>query len=296
VEATVGKMNNVTVAANSGSGIVVFGALTLSNSLVATNEPTDCVGELAADRFSLVADVGADCVVQRSSSPTTAGDVEPRLGRLGDHGGDTDTIEILPGSPAIDGGPSAADNALVTVTPCEPTDQRGMPGPQGRWTEHDDDLRCDLGAYERRPACPCKSFVAGEIPKVSQAKWKRCVRKAVETRHPGRAGRKTRRTTLRRVFADDRNTRCFDRRPAEDPDRDGILSAEDNCPTRHNPNQRDTWTATVEATGATGTGTETASRTTTTTASGWPTTRPTRTVTAWAMPATPARARATVPT
>ena len=56
---------------------------------------------------------------------------DPELGMLGDHGGFTQTIPILEGSPAIDTGNDSK---------CHSTDQRGTTRPQG--------LRCDIGAYE----------------------------------------------------------------------------------------------------------------------------------------------------
>jgi len=56
---------------------------------------------------------------------------DPVLGMLGDHGGFTQTIPLLEGSPAIDTGNDSK---------CHSTDQRGTTRPQG--------LRCDIGAYE----------------------------------------------------------------------------------------------------------------------------------------------------
>jgi hypothetical protein len=56
---------------------------------------------------------------------------EINLGTLGDNGGPTQTIPLLPGSAAIDAG----DN-----TNCPATDQRGVTRPQG--------AGCDAGAYE----------------------------------------------------------------------------------------------------------------------------------------------------
>ncbi|MBN2147237.1 MAG: Ig-like domain repeat protein [Anaerolineales bacterium] len=55
----------------------------------------------------------------------------PLLGTLGDYGGNTQTIPLLPGSPAID----AADDAI-----CPGNDQRGVTRPQGEG--------CDMGAFE----------------------------------------------------------------------------------------------------------------------------------------------------
>ena len=55
----------------------------------------------------------------------------PQLGPLADNGGPTQTMALLPGSPAIDAG----DNIH-----CPPTDQRGIARPQGP--------SCDIGAFE----------------------------------------------------------------------------------------------------------------------------------------------------
>ncbi|MCS7222228.1 MAG: choice-of-anchor Q domain-containing protein [Anaerolineae bacterium] len=66
---------------------------------------------------------------------TASGDLnhtDPRLGPLQDNGGPTPTHALLPGSPAINAG---------TNVGCPPTDQRGVPRPQGP--------RCDIGAFER---------------------------------------------------------------------------------------------------------------------------------------------------
>ncbi len=59
--------------------------------------------------------------------------VDPMLGALADNGGPTETMALLPGSPAIDGVPPTGAN-------CPPTDQRGVPRPQGP--------ACDIGAFE----------------------------------------------------------------------------------------------------------------------------------------------------
>jgi hypothetical protein len=56
------------------------------------------------------------------------------LGSLGANGGPTETIPLLPGSPAIDAG----DAQL-----CPPADQRGVVRPMG--------ARCDIGAFEFEP-------------------------------------------------------------------------------------------------------------------------------------------------
>ena len=60
-------------------------------------------------------------------------DADPLLGVLGDYGGFTQTLPLLPGSAAIDTG---------GVSICPEEDQRGITRPQG--------AGCDMGAYESR--------------------------------------------------------------------------------------------------------------------------------------------------
>ncbi|MBS1878110.1 MAG: CSLREA domain-containing protein [Actinobacteria bacterium] len=60
----------------------------------------------------------------------------PLLGPLADNGGPTATMALSPSSPAIDAGDAS----------CPPTDQRGVPRPQG--------AGCDIGAFELVPAKP----------------------------------------------------------------------------------------------------------------------------------------------
>jgi len=60
-------------------------------------------------------------------------DADPLLGGLGDYGGFTQTLPLLPGSAAIDSG----DDTI-----CPESDQRGVVRPQG--------AGCDMGAYESR--------------------------------------------------------------------------------------------------------------------------------------------------
>jgi hypothetical protein len=62
---------------------------------------------------------------------------DPLLGPLANNGGETDTMAIATGSPAIDAG----DSAL-----CLPTDQRGVARPIGSG--------CDIGAFEYAPPPP----------------------------------------------------------------------------------------------------------------------------------------------
>jgi uncharacterized repeat protein (TIGR01451 family) len=121
-------MQNSTLSGNSassGGGIYSSGTLNYQNTLVA-NSPSggDCAnsGTIGVNVRNLVED--------GSCSPALSGD--PLLGPLADNGGDTLTHDLLYGSPALE----AADDAT-----CLPTDQRGVPRPQGS--------HCDVGAVEK---------------------------------------------------------------------------------------------------------------------------------------------------
>ncbi len=69
------------------------------------------------------------------SDPIAAFGVDPMLGSLDYHGGDTRTVALLDGSPALDvGGSTDIDGNVVS------TDQRGVTRPQGEG--------CDIGSFE----------------------------------------------------------------------------------------------------------------------------------------------------
>ncbi|MCB0043383.1 MAG: hypothetical protein KDE23_27030, partial [Caldilinea sp.] len=98
------------------------GALYLRNSLAANSAGgADCVnnGTIVENINSLMAD--GSCGAAFSG--------EALLGDLGEYGGDTQTVPLLPGSPAIDAG---------DVGTCLTTDQRGV----------DRVGTCDIGAFE----------------------------------------------------------------------------------------------------------------------------------------------------
>ena len=68
---------------------------------------------------------------------------DPLLGPLQNNGGPTQTMALLPGSPAIDAGnPSGCTDGQGHLLK---TDQRGMPRP-----DREDIVGCDMGAYERQ--------------------------------------------------------------------------------------------------------------------------------------------------
>ena len=117
---------NTSSPGNGGGGIANFSDLVLRNTLIAnSNGDADCSnsGTIAENSNNLIED--------GSCSAALSGD--PLLGVLGDYGGDTQTLPLLPGSPALDAGDAGA---------CLTTDQRGVTRPQGSG--------CDIGAFESR--------------------------------------------------------------------------------------------------------------------------------------------------
>ena len=141
---------NSTIAGNSvgaagvGGGLAIYNptpgvvtALSVKNTIVAGNTgpggASDCgaVAMLTSDH-NISSD--ASCMF---SDPGSKQNTNPLLGGLANNGGETDTLALQPGSPAIDAGTNAG---------CPPTDQRGVTRPQGR--------ACDIGAFELAQPVP----------------------------------------------------------------------------------------------------------------------------------------------
>jgi hypothetical protein len=148
------SINSSTVSGNLG-GIV--GAATLQNSIVANNgSGGNCNGPVTST-FSLSSD--ATC---RLNGPGDVNSTNPRLGTLGPHGGPTQTIPLLSGSPAIDAGnPSGCTDGLGHLLK---TDQRGLPRP-----DTGERSGCDMGAYESQSPPPATHFSVSAPSTVQQA-------------------------------------------------------------------------------------------------------------------------------
>ncbi len=78
------------------------------------------------------------------SDPGSRPGTNPDLGPLANNGGETDTLALLPGSPAINAG---------TNTGCPPADQRGVTRPQQGV--------CDIGAFEYVPSADLQLAKSG---------------------------------------------------------------------------------------------------------------------------------------
>jgi predicted outer membrane repeat protein len=149
-------VTNSTIANNLGSGIKSYGATTVHHSTIAGN---DLIGiEVLEGGFestlnivnSIIANNALDCVRMNGAGAienisnlieTTGEDEQscgtalitddPNFAALADNGGPTQTMALLPVSPAINAG---------TNDGCPETDQRGVTRPQGS--------QCDIGAFE----------------------------------------------------------------------------------------------------------------------------------------------------
>lgn len=155
---------NASVSANhaglrdpfAGGGILNSGgSLTTTNTLVAKNTATadtgvDIAGTVTNDGgYNLIGD-GSDMdgLVQGQNGNLVgdgANPIDPKLDALGDNGGPTLTMALLPGSPAI----MAANNAE-----CPDTDQRSEPRFEGGI--------CDIGAFETSYKAPSITGVPSE--------------------------------------------------------------------------------------------------------------------------------------
>jgi hypothetical protein len=127
-----------TVVGNSatiGGGIYrELQTTTLLATLVAGNSAADspqCSGPLQSGGWNLISST-TQCVINEKKSDRY--DRPARIGKLGDHGGPTETVPI--------GNKSPAKNAIPGASCPVGRDQRGIRRPQGR--------RCDIGAFERK--------------------------------------------------------------------------------------------------------------------------------------------------
>jgi predicted outer membrane repeat protein len=106
---------------------------TITNTIISGNTAAgakaNCGGALTVVSSNNLSD-DASCLFTDAASKTG----DPKLGQLANNGGETDTLALLAGSPAIDAG---------TVAGCPASDQRGVLRPFG--------TACDIGAFEYQP-------------------------------------------------------------------------------------------------------------------------------------------------
>lgn len=135
-------INNSTLSGNNaylGGAIDVYNApAVLQNTIVANNGGGNCFASLTSHGYNLSSDGSCNF-----NGPGDMNDINPLLGPLQNNGGPTQTMALLPGSPAIDAGnPAGCTDGQGHLLR---TDQRGMPRP-----DKEDTSGCDVGAYERQ--------------------------------------------------------------------------------------------------------------------------------------------------
>ncbi|PYT69840.1 MAG: hypothetical protein DMG39_17505 [Acidobacteria bacterium] len=131
-------ISNSTISGNNPNGIANNQgfSVTLQNSIVSNNAGSNCSSGMVSNGYNLSSD--GTCTF---NSRGDLNNHDPLLGPLQNNGGPTQTMALLPGSPAIDGGnPAGCTDGLGNLLK---TDQRGMPRP-----DKEDTGGCDMGAYE----------------------------------------------------------------------------------------------------------------------------------------------------
>jgi hypothetical protein len=127
------KLTNCTVSANSagnGGGLYNDSEAILTNTIIAGNTTlpngagaaSDISSEFAnvSGSYNLIGTGGSGGLSNNDGNHNQVGVANPGLAPLGDYGGPTETMALMPKSPAIDKG-----NATITGVTLPPTDQRG---------------------------------------------------------------------------------------------------------------------------------------------------------------------------
>ncbi len=112
-------LSNCTISGNSGGGMGNSGVVTLTNCTISGNSGASLNNSGTATLFNTISDSLLGALTPASSNNLTGSDL--LLGPLGNYGGPTQTVPLLPGSPAIDAGSNALASAAGLTK-----DQRGM--------------------------------------------------------------------------------------------------------------------------------------------------------------------------
>ena len=133
-------VSNSTISGNGAEkGGGIYNNATLQNSIVANSSSGgNCGGTIISKGYNLSSD--GTC---NFTGPGDLNNTDPKLGPLQNNGGQTQTMALPSGSPAVDAGnPNGCTDGLGHLLK---TDQRGMPRP-----DPEDTGGCDMGAYERQ--------------------------------------------------------------------------------------------------------------------------------------------------
>jgi hypothetical protein len=137
--------NTVTGAGADGGGIYTVGQLSLLNTIVynpnsgaaTSNDVRGAIAQVQGDLFG-----SGVTIVNTGNLGGNQFNTDPHLGPLQDNGGPTQTMALLPGSPAIGAG---AGTSLIPGLNVPATDQRGDPRPANS---------IDVGAFQTQPPTP----------------------------------------------------------------------------------------------------------------------------------------------
>ena len=161
-------VSNSTFSGNSSSqgagGIYNRSITNLKGTILAASGGPNCYGSITDEGYNISDD--SSCGFSATGTAHNGDNVNPMLSTAGlaNNGGPTQTIALLPGSPAIDTIPQAACT-YQNVNPCTnpPTpsssgplvcDQRGEPQPPPGQSA------CDIGAFELQQTVPFAQFKA----------------------------------------------------------------------------------------------------------------------------------------
>ncbi len=137
-------IRNSTIASNNTgggtSGIYNIGSMTLSNTIVANSSCNSAVTNGGNN-----IDSGTTCGFSNVNGSQSSTD--PMLNSLANNGGNTPTMSLQTGSPAIDAG----DNTICAAAPVNNLDQRGVTRP---FDGDGGGAVCDIGAYEVSDTTP----------------------------------------------------------------------------------------------------------------------------------------------
>src|SRR5262249_44966208 len=134
------SLTNSTVSGNSGQvggGIANYGGTTLANTIVAGQTAGGDIANsnLVTGDNNLIGDGSGISGGTGNLLGTPSAPIDPKLAPLGAYGGPTQTMALLPGSPALDAGSDSVPDATITGLPAATvptTDQRGaVRGPAG---------------------------------------------------------------------------------------------------------------------------------------------------------------------
>ncbi len=150
----------------SGGGIYTGGTPTLENTIVSGNSVLAGLGDTngmatGPDVWGSVISMGFNLIGQSDGSSgwiddltgATNSPLDAKLGPLGDNGGSTPTMELLPSSPAIDQGSSFGLTTDQRGEP-RPFDFPNIPNSSAGITNGDPGDESDIGAFEVTPGPP----------------------------------------------------------------------------------------------------------------------------------------------